>query len=84
LQPILLSATVSSTKIFSLCYDFHLKTAISNASCNLPASTIGDNGSVFQILNNVDSTRSVTVAYDQLNRVQQANTITTSGQNCWG
>jgi hypothetical protein len=44
----------------------------------------GDNGNVFQILNKFDPTRSAAFTYDPLNRIAQANTINTSGSNCWG
>ena len=44
----------------------------------------GDNGNVFQIVNNLDSTRSAVFQYDPLNRIQQANTSTATGANCWG
>ena len=37
-----------------------------------------------QIVNNLDSTRSVAFTYDPLNRISQANTTTTTGANCWG
>ncbi|MFZ0867310.1 MAG: RHS repeat-associated core domain-containing protein [Candidatus Sulfotelmatobacter sp.] len=82
LQPILLSASNASSTIFSLCYDFHLHVAVS--SCNLAAYTTGDNGNVFQILNNSDSTRSAAFTYDPLNRISQANTTNTTSSNCWG
>jgi RHS repeat-associated protein len=85
LQPVLLSAGVSGqAAILSLCYDFHLHTAISNPSCNFSAYTTGDNGNVFQVLNNVDSTRSAVFAYDSLNRIAQANTVNTTSSHCWG
>ena len=84
LQPILLSASVASTPIFSLCYDFHLGVAISSPPCSIIATSTGNNGNVFQVLNNVDSSRSATFQYDALNRISQANTITTTGANCWG
>jgi RHS repeat-associated protein len=85
LQPILLSAALSGqSSFFSLCYDFHLHVAINTSPCSFSAYTTGDNGNVFQVLNNVDSTRSAVYAYDALNRVAQANTIATTGSNCWG
>jgi uncharacterized protein RhaS with RHS repeats len=52
--------------------------------CSFNAYTTGDNGNVFQILNNVDSTRSAAFTYDPLNRVSQANTVNTTSTNCWG
>ena len=84
LQPIQLSASVSTTSIFSLCYDFHLRVAVSTSQCAFGASTIGDNGNVFQILNKVDPTRSSAFIYDPLNRIAQAYTVNTSSPNCWG
>ena len=54
----------------SLSYNFHLGN--------------GDNGNVFQVVNNLDSTRSAAFQYDLLNRLAQANTVTTTGANCWG
>lgn len=84
LQPILLSALVSASPIFSLCYDFHLGISISSPSCSFAKYSTGDNGSVGQIINNLNSARSTTFLYDSLNRISQANTTTTSGANCWG
>jgi hypothetical protein len=85
LQPILLSAAVTpNPAFFSLCYDFHLHVAINNAPCVISAYATGDNGNAFRVLNNFDSTRSTTFAYDPLNRISQANTSTTTGGNCWG
>jgi RHS repeat-associated protein len=83
LQPILLSASVSSGPVFSLCYDFHLHQAISTGPCNLSAYSTGDNGNVFQMLNNIDSTRSAVFQYDALNRLSQAGTVNTTSGNCW-
>src|SRR4029077_6864696 len=77
LQPVLLSATVNSQPIVSFCYDFHLGKSISSPPCVFSAYTSGDNGNAFQVLDNVDSTRSRTFRYDSLNRISQANTITT-------
>jgi len=84
LQPILLSASASSKSVFSLCYDFHLSVAVNKAGCSLSQYATGDNGNVFQVINNVDSTRSAAFQYDTLNRIQQANTINTTSSNCWG
>jgi RHS repeat-associated protein len=86
LQPILLSASVGSTAIFSLCYDFHLGVAINCPNGTINAYPTGDNGNVFQVLNNLDSTRTAVFAYDPLNRISQANTvnISSSNPNCWG
>jgi RHS repeat-associated protein len=85
LQPLWLSAGVTGQNpIFSLCYDFHLDTAVSGGPCNFSPYRTGDNGNIFQILNEADSTRSAVFSYDPLNRLAQANTINTSGTNCWG
>src|SRR5208283_691319 len=95
LQPIVLSAWTGSygfgaNMILSLCYDFHLGVAIASTHdqpCSFGAYTTGDNGNVFQILNNVrtDATADVAFTYDPLNRISQANTTTTgTGSNCWG
>jgi len=69
LQPSTLSAANTLQTIFSLTYNFSPGT---------------DNGTVRAIVNNLDSTRSMTFSYDPLNRLAQANTTTTSGGNCWG
>ena len=37
-----------------------------------------------QIVNNLDSTRSMTFSYDSLNRLMQANTTNTMSETCWG
>jgi RHS repeat-associated protein len=81
-QPIYFSTLGASGMVLNLCYDFHLAVAV--PACNLNAYATGDNGNVFRILNNVDSTRSATFAYDTLNRISQANTINTTSPNCWG
>ena len=70
--------------IFSLCYDFHLGVAISSGPCQLSAYTTGDNGNVFQVLDNYDSTRSAAYIYDPLNRIAQAYTTNETSGNCWG
>jgi RHS repeat-associated protein len=66
LQPVTLSASAPSATVFSLSYDFHLGA--------------GDNGNVFQIVNNRDANRTQNFLYDSLNRIQQAYT---NGPN-WG
>lgn len=84
LQPILLSAAVTgNAPFFSLCYDFHLHVAINSSPCAFNGYSTGDNGNVFQVINNVDSTRSAAFQYDMANRITQANTINTTSSNCW-
>lgn len=70
LQPSLLSAGSNSGGIMSLSYGFH--------------AGHGDNGNVFQVSDNLDPTRNAVFQYDALNRLQQANTVATTGANCWG
>lgn len=85
LQPTLLSAKQNGQNpFFSLCYDFHSGTAINSPPCVFNAYTSGNNGNVLQVVDNYDSTRSATFAYDQLNRITQGNTVNTTSANCWG
>ena len=83
LQPLYLSAQNSAgTPILRLCYDFHSAAAVSAGPCSFTASTAGDNGNVYQILNLVSgkTNRSQNFTYDSLNRI-------TSGQSSgplWG
>jgi RHS repeat-associated protein len=85
LQPTVLSAKQNGQNpFFSLCYDFHSSTAINSPPCVFNAYTSGNNGNVFQVIDNYDSTRSATFAYDPLNRITQANTVNTTSANCWG
>jgi len=86
LQPILLSATNSSTSatVFSECFDFHLGVAITTPSqCALSASSLGDNGNVYGIANNRNSSRTQTFTYDALNRIASGQSSGTGGTN-WG
>jgi RHS repeat-associated protein len=66
LQPAVLSGASPAATILSLSYNFHLGT--------------GDNGNIFQIVNNRDNNRTQNFTYDTLNRIQQAYT---TGPN-WG
>lgn len=75
LQPLLLSAGVTGQNpIFSECFDYHLGVAVIGPSpCSfMKYGTGADNGNVYQIVNNRDSTRSQNFIYDPLNRIQQA------------
>lgn len=80
LQPTLISASTTAATIMSLCYDFHSGTAINASPCSFSAYTSGNNGNVYQIVNNRDSNRTQNFLYDSLNRISQAYT---SGTN-WG
>ncbi len=70
LQSVTLSAAAPSQTVLSLSYNLHLGT--------------GDNGNIYQIVNNRDTTRNANYLYDPLNRILQANTVATTGTNCWG
>jgi RHS repeat-associated protein len=81
LQPILLSAASPTATVFSECFDFHLGVAITSPSpCSFSRSAAGDNGNVYQIVNNRDGNRTQNFICDSLNRIQQAYT---NGTN-WG
>jgi RHS repeat-associated protein len=69
LQPLLLSASSPSGTVFSLCFDFHLGLAANNGPCSFSASALGDDGNVYQIVNNRDTTRTENFTYDSLNRI---------------
>jgi len=82
LQPILLSAGVSGqSSVFSECFDFHLATAVTGpAPCSFSGTTAGDNGNVYQIVNNRVNTRSQSFNYDSLNRIANGQSSGTQ----WG
>ena len=65
LQPVFMSASVPSQTVFSIGYDFHLGA--------------GDNGNVWGIVNNKDTTRNQTFTYDSLNRLTSAQN---AGSDC--
>ena len=44
----------------------------------------GNNGSVYSITNNLDTGRTQTFTYDELNRVSTAQSQATAGADCWG
>ena len=70
LQPTFLSAGTTSQTDISLGYDFHFGN--------------GDNGNVYQIVNNRDTNRTQNFTYDALNRITSASTQGTTAPNCWG
>ena len=80
LQPILLSAASPTATVFSLCFDFHLKVAVNTTPCSFSASTLGDNGNVYQVVNNLTSTRTRQFTYDSLNRIATGQSTGTQ----WG
>jgi RHS repeat-associated protein len=85
LQPVQRLATSSAGTAINLCYDFHLKVAITS-SCSFPAGG-GDNGNVFQIVNSRDATRTQNFTYDKLNRITSATSSlwgTTYVVDSWG
>lgn len=70
LQPATLSAATGANTIISHTYDFHVGT--------------GDNGNIYQSINNVDNSRNQSFTYDALNRIATAQSAATSGAKCWG
>jgi RHS repeat-associated protein len=70
LQPATLSAATAANTLFSRTYDFHRAN--------------GDNGNVYQELNNLDNARNQSFTYDALNRIATAQSAATSGTKCWG
>jgi RHS repeat-associated protein len=70
LQPVTLSAATGANTLFSKTYDFHRAN--------------GDNGNVFQVINNLVSGRSQSFTYDALNRIVMAQSAAASGSQCWG
>ncbi len=82
LQPILLSAASLTATVFSLCFDFHLHVAVNTTPCSFSASTLGDNGNVYQVVNNRtgDSNRTAQYTYDKLNRIATGQSTGTQ----WG
>ena len=65
LQPVTMAASTPTAAVFSIGYDFHLGN--------------GDNGNVFGITNNRDTSRNQTFTYDALNRLTSAQN---AGTNC--
>jgi RHS repeat-associated protein len=65
LQPVSISAQSPTQTVFSINYDFHFAR--------------GDNGNVFEVENNRDSTRTQVFAYDNLNRLVSAQN---TGADC--
>jgi RHS repeat-associated protein len=79
-----------STPIWGICYDFHPTTQSAGSNCSFSANP-GDNGNLFGAASpsqgfcpSCDPTHNAVFSYDPLNRLSQANTVATSGQNCWG
>jgi len=64
------TGTMKAGTVLDLKYNFALGTA--------------DNGNVVGITNNVDTTRSQSFTYDQVNRIVTGETASTTGANCWG
>ena len=74
LQPAVVSSAIAAGTITSFTYDFH--------------SGTGDNGNLYGIINNKDSSRTESFNYDTLNRVNQAQAGSTWGiaftTDAWG
>lgn len=74
LQPALISASSASGTILSLCYDFHLLGGLNLSPCVFSGTSPGNNGDIYQVVNNRDVNRTQNFSYDSLSRVQQAYT----------
>ena len=75
LQPLLMSAANSQThaSLFSEYFDFHLGVLVTAPSpCSFSAYSTGDNGNVYQIVNNRIYSRTQIFTYDNLNRIVSA------------
>jgi RHS repeat-associated protein len=62
------TGTATAATVLDLKYNFHLGT---------------DNGNIYSVTNDRDTTRSQTFTYDQVNRIVTAQSNTTCGSNCW-
>ncbi len=81
LQPVQLYASSPTGTVFSECYDFHLGVSMTTAPyCPVTASTLGNNGNVYQVANNRDTTRTQSFTYDSLNRIASGQ----SSGSQWG
>jgi RHS repeat-associated protein len=72
LQPSEIKASSSAGNAIDITYSF------------VDPSSNGNAGHVYGITNNLNSSRSQTFTYDQLNRIASAGTSATSGSYCWG
>ena len=79
--------TESHTYNSSLEYASTQATSTAGTALNLNVyhdPTAGANGSVTTIWNNVDTGRTISLGYDKLNRISNAQSAATSGNDCWG
>jgi len=76
------SSQASSTAGTALNLGFCDGTFTFSGGCSSPSTN--NNGSISGFTNSVDSGRSVSTAYDSLNRIQSATSQATSGSDCWG
>jgi hypothetical protein len=72
LQPTSIRAWSTNGVALDLAYSFDLSAA--NTVCQTTLSTPTNNGDVAVITNNLNSARTQTFCYDQLNRIQKAQT----------
>ena len=76
--------SVAGPLLYGYCYDFHLGVSgtfgDANVTCSVTASTLGDNGNVYNVSNQVNNARTQNFTYDALNRITQG--YTTGGS--WG
>ena len=72
LQPLEIKASSAAGNAIDITYSF------------VDPSTSKNAGHVYSISNNLNSSRSQSFAYDQINRIITAGTTATSGTYCWG
>jgi RHS repeat-associated protein len=84
LQPCWIYANTSSSGAPTTCTQSGVpNAAIMDFQFNFSLGT-ADNGNVSRITNRINTSRSITYLYDELNRIHDAVTDATSGQFCWG
>jgi RHS repeat-associated protein len=72
LQPLEIKASSSAGNAIDITYTF------------VDPSTLKNAGHVYSIVNNLNSSRTQSFMYDQVNRIITAGTTATSGTYCWG
>jgi RHS repeat-associated protein len=72
LQPLEFKASSTGGNVFDLTFGF------------VDPATLKNDGALYKVTNNLNSNRSQSFTYDQLNRVISAGTNATTGTYCWG
>ena len=77
-QAVMYAFDSTNKLIASYCYDFHMggggTVGDLNVECNFSVTSPGDNGNLYQVVNNIASARTANYSYDALNRIQKAYT----------